>query len=202
MGIFRYPGRHRRLVHGFWSTTGSGNRLEKLFNLRSTPYEGPAPEDVPRILSNKKTSCFRSSVPAFKVLPSSHMRGLRNEGLQNSMSAFTLMSSMKVMSRPQGWGRCTIRRSNNTLVICSWIISCRTPTLLNIQATETFQLCTSDKYGIKIRSLLQLLDKTKKSCSDQTEPQHNLKIYLKSRLTGEYHKVRHVMSENFMSSPQ
>ena len=29
------------------------------------------------------------------------------------------MSSMKVTSRPQGCGRCTIRRSSSTRVICS-----------------------------------------------------------------------------------
>lgn len=37
---------------------------------------------------------------------------------------FTLISSMNVIKRPQGWGLLTIRRSNRTLVICSWIISC------------------------------------------------------------------------------
>lgn len=31
---------------------------------------------------------------------------------------------MKVIRRPQGWGLLTMRRSNKTLVICSWIISC------------------------------------------------------------------------------
>lgn len=36
----------------------------------------------------------------------------------------TLINSMKLIRRPHGWGRLTIRRSNNTLVICSWIISC------------------------------------------------------------------------------
>jgi hypothetical protein len=38
---------------------------------------------------------------------------------------FTLMSSMKVIRRPQGCGRLTIRRSKSTLVICSWTISCQ-----------------------------------------------------------------------------
>ncbi len=31
-----------------------------------------------------------------------------------------LISSMKVMSRPQGWGRLTISRSSSTRVICSY----------------------------------------------------------------------------------
>uniref|UniRef100_A0A2P2MSF4 Uncharacterized protein n=1 Tax=Rhizophora mucronata TaxID=61149 RepID=A0A2P2MSF4_RHIMU len=33
------------------------------------------------------------------------------------------ISSIKVIRRPHGCGRLTIRRSSNTLVICSWIIS-------------------------------------------------------------------------------
>lgn len=37
---------------------------------------------------------------------------------------YTLMSSMKVTNRPQGCGWLTISRSNNTLFICSWMISC------------------------------------------------------------------------------
>lgn len=38
--------------------------------------------------------------------------------------SFTLINSMKVISNPHGWGRLTMRRSNNTRVICSWIMSC------------------------------------------------------------------------------
>jgi len=45
-----------------------------------------------------------------------------NSCVQNLKVGF-LISSMKVIRSPQGWGLFTINLSNSTLVICSWIAS-------------------------------------------------------------------------------
>lgn len=45
-----------------------------------------------------------------------------NSWCQNLNCGF-LMSSMKVMRRPHGWGLLTISRSSRTRVICSWMAS-------------------------------------------------------------------------------
>ena len=44
----------------------------------------------------------------------------RVNGFDQKLYRGFLMSSMKVTSNPHGCGRCTMRRSTSTRVICSW----------------------------------------------------------------------------------
>lgn len=119
MSGVRYPTWDHAVIHRFQTSTRSCDWFKKFLNLWCAPYERLVPEVISGILH------FILFFFQFIEHPIRRQKSTYNIVNQfNKIREVTLMSSMKVISRPHGWGRLTIRRSNNTLVICSWTISC------------------------------------------------------------------------------
>lgn len=146
--IFRKSTRDGTLIQGVCTPTWSWDWFKELLDLWCTAYEGPVPKIVSRVLQNEQNPTFYKAPVVY--------------GETESKSWVTLMSSMKVIRRPHGWGRLTIRRSNNTLVICSGMISCqgkrRSATKINHCFVPWFHILNRLEY-IKT-SLLENLNTT------------------------------------------
>ena len=125
------PTRNHAIIHWFWTSTRSWHRFKKFFNLWRTSYETPVPEIVPRILAKDKKNCIEKIRDLVSNLWRIPIICIKTRKLHKQNKEYTLISSIKVMRRPQGWGRLTIRRSNKTLVICSWITSCYVKTRIS-----------------------------------------------------------------------
>lgn len=104
------PSRNQSFFDRIWTPTWSWYWFKELLNLWCTPGERSTPEVVPRILLDTKHIDYCSEIHEHRML-------------QVKIWSCTFISSMNVIRRPHGWGRLTIRRSNRTLVICSWIAS-------------------------------------------------------------------------------